>query len=312
VLELVDGPSLWDHTRAKGRLSAAEAIRLVSQVGEGLDFAHARGIVHRDVKPDNVLITSDGRAKLTDFGLVKDVRTGPSLTVTATVLGTPHFMAPEQFDDAKSVDRRCDVYGLAATLYLAVTGEAPFHAHGYLGIMRKKLSGDLTPPRQLAPGLNPRVEQALLRALSISPAQRPASCAEFSAELTATGPAEAEPVGVGGRVWAPAAAPRGGEARERRVTVRYPCALDGVFQPLGPGEERWQGKVCNLSAGGLCLLADRRFEPGTVLLLELQGSGTASTLLVRVLRALKEDPRRWAMGCHVSRTLAREEVRELL
>ena len=73
-------------------------------------------------------------------------------------------MAPEQFDDAKSADKRCDVYGLAATLYLAVTGEAPFHAHGYLGILRKKLSGELTSPRQLAPDLSAEAEQAILRA----------------------------------------------------------------------------------------------------------------------------------------------------
>jgi serine/threonine protein kinase len=314
VLELVDGPSLWDHARAKGRLSAAEAIRLITQVGAGLDFAHARGILHRDVKPDNVLITSDGRAKLTDFGLVKDVHTGPALTVTATVLGTPHFMAPEQFDDAKTADKRCDVYGLAVTLYLAVTGEAPFHAHGYLGIMRKKLSLDLTPPRKRAPDLSLQAEQALLRALSVSPAQRPSSCAEFSAELAAAGPVGSKCGSADGPplAQAPALTARGSEETERRVTVRYPCELDGVFQPIGKGEERWQGKVRDLSAGGVCLVAQRRFEPGTVLLLEIQGNGAESTLLVRVVHAHKESRKRWVMGCHVSRTLAREEVRELL
>src|SRR5205807_5663082 len=137
------------------------------------------------------------------------------------VLGTPHFMAPEQFDDAKSADRRCDVYGLAATLYLAVTGEAPFHAPGYLTIVRKKLAGELTPPRQLAPDLSPQAEQAIRRALSVSPAQRPACCAEFVDELTGTlvvvdkpRPADA-PAAVAG--------PRGSGASAQRVTVRYPC-----------------------------------------------------------------------------------------
>src|SRR5262249_7255985 len=149
-----------------------------TQIAEALDFAHGQGILHRDVKPDNVLVSANGIAKLTDFGLGKD-DTGPSLTVTATVLGTPHFMAPEQFDDAKSADKRCDVYGLAATLYMAVTGEAPFRAPGYLGIVRKKLRVDLTPPRQLAPDLSIEAEQAILRALSVSPAQRPGCCADF-------------------------------------------------------------------------------------------------------------------------------------
>jgi serine/threonine protein kinase len=314
VLELIDGPSLWDHARAKGRLPAAEAVGLIAQVAEALDFAHAQGIVHRDVKPDNVLISAGGVAKLTDFGLVKDMETGPSLTATATVLGTPHFMAPEQFDDAKTVDRRSDVYGLAATLYLAVTGEAPFHASGYLGIVRKKLSLDLKPPRKVASDLSVQAEQAILRALSVSPAQRPGTCKEFVAELKATVPVGDE----AGKPAEPSPTPpserRAATESERRVTVRYPCELNGVCQPIGEGEERWQGKVRDLSAGGLRLVMDRRFEPGTVLLVEVKGgSGAASsTLLVRVVRARKEGKDHWAHGCSVSRTLAREEVRELL
>jgi serine/threonine protein kinase len=316
VLELVDGPSLWDHARARGRLPAAEALRLIGQVAQALDYAHGRGMLHRDVKPDNVLVAADGHAKLTDFGLVKDLAGGPSLTVTATVLGTPHFMAPEQFDDAKSADKRCDVYGLAATLYLAVTGQAPFHANGYLSIVRKKMDRDLTPPRKLAPDLSVQAERAILRALSVSPAQRPESCTGFIAELARTDPIEDEVSAADEPAFPRPVADRRGRAdnAEQRVTVRYPCDLAGVCQPIGEGEEHWQGRVRDLSAGGLCLVMDRRFEPGTVLLVEVRGSGkgVASTLVVRVVHARRESRRRWAVGCRVSRILAREEVRDLL
>src|SRR5262249_47233758 len=130
VMEFVPGPSLWDHIEARGRLPEAEAVPLIAQVGHALDEAHARGLIHRDVKPDNILLTADGQAKLLDFGLVKDVEGGQNLTETRTALGTPYFMAPEQFQDAKKADRRCDVYGLAATLYMAVTGQVPYGARG--------------------------------------------------------------------------------------------------------------------------------------------------------------------------------------
>src|SRR5438045_4059541 len=98
----------------------------MGQVCEGLHRAHKQGMIHRDVKPDNILVTPGGVAKLTDLGLVKEVEGEMNLTRTGRGLGTPHFMAPEQFRNAKQADVRCDVYSLAATLYALVTGETPF------------------------------------------------------------------------------------------------------------------------------------------------------------------------------------------
>src|SRR5207237_8333244 len=109
-----------------GAIPEAESVRLIAQVCDGLQRAHKQGLVHRDVKPDNILITRDGVAKLTDMGLVKDVDADLNLTKTGRGLGTPHYMAPEQFRNAKGVDVRGDVYSLAATLYAAVTGVVPF------------------------------------------------------------------------------------------------------------------------------------------------------------------------------------------
>jgi serine/threonine protein kinase len=141
-------------------------------------------LIHRDVKPDNILLTTDGVAKLADLGLVKETETDLNLTRTGRGLGTPHFMAPEQFRNAKNADVRCDIYSLGATLYMMVTGELPFKSNGPLDAWMKKIQGDLTPPRSLIPTLSERVEWAILRAMSADPNLRPASCREFIEDLT--------------------------------------------------------------------------------------------------------------------------------
>src|SRR2546423_12082350 len=126
VMEFVDGESLGQRIERDGRLPEDEALRLITQVSRGLYRAPRQGVIHRDVKPDNILVGRDGQAKLTDLGLVKDAAEDYNLTRTGRGLGTPHFMAPEQFKNAKNVDKRCDVYSLGATLYMMVTGQTPF------------------------------------------------------------------------------------------------------------------------------------------------------------------------------------------
>jgi serine/threonine protein kinase len=187
VLELVDGESLGARIERQGPLPEDEAVRLVVQIGQALDAIHERGMVHRDVKPDNILLSTDGRARLTDLGLVKDAGTELNLTRTGRGLGTPHFMAPEQFRNAKQADPRYDVYGLAATLYMAVTGALPFAGCGPMDAYMRKLGEDLAPPRELVPGLSSRVDEAIRRAMSADPDKRPRSCAAFIADLTGSG-----------------------------------------------------------------------------------------------------------------------------
>src|SRR5205807_3579881 len=128
--------------------------------------------------------TADGQAKLTDLGLVKELDTDLNLTRTGRGLGTPHFMAPEQFRNAKNADARCDIYSLAATLYMTVTGELPFQSAGPLDAWMKKVKNEIAPPSQLMPELSQRVDWAIRRAMSPDPAQRPASCREFVEDLT--------------------------------------------------------------------------------------------------------------------------------
>ena len=184
VMEFVEGESLGQRLQRDGRISETEAIRIVAQVAQGLHRAHKMGLVHRDVKPDNVMVTPDGTAKLADLGLVKEVDTDLNLTRTGRGLGTPHFMAPEQFRNAKNADQRADIYSLGATLYMMVTGELPFKSSGPLDAWMKKMHNELTPPRKLVPGLSERVDWAIRRAMSADPEARPNSCREFVEDLT--------------------------------------------------------------------------------------------------------------------------------
>jgi len=184
VMEFVEGESLGQKLEREGKMPETEAIKVIAQVAQGLHRAHKQGLIHRDVKPDNILISPDGTAKLADLGLVKEAETDLNLTRTGRGLGTPHFMAPEQFRNAKGADVRCDVYSLGATLYVMVTGELPFKSSGPLDAWMKKIQNDLELPRELNPNLSERVNWAILRAMSADPEQRPKSCREFIEDLT--------------------------------------------------------------------------------------------------------------------------------
>lgn len=201
VMEFVDGESLGQKVERYGPMDEAEAVRIIAQVCDGLHRAHKQGLVHRDVKPDNILLTSSGVAKLTDMGLVKDVEGELNLTKTGRGLGTPHFMAPEQFRNAKNADVRCDIYSLGATLYMMLTAVVPFAKTSPLDCWLKKTKNDFEAPNRLNPRVSERVNRAILRSMSADPQRRPASCREFIEDLTgqpwtarADGPAPANVV----------------------------------------------------------------------------------------------------------------------
>ena len=184
VYELVEGLDLGQRLENAGRMPEEAAVRIVTQVAQALHYAHLRQVIHRDVKPDNILVLPDGRAKLTDFGLAKDYNNDLDLTRHASGLGTPHFMAPEQFASAKTATVRCDVYSLGATLYNALTGELPFDAAFGLAILGNK---EKDPPsvRKVVPEVSKRVDEAIRQALDKNPSKRPESCLDFFRLLTA-------------------------------------------------------------------------------------------------------------------------------
>ena len=304
VLEFVDGSNLGERIERAGRLPEAEAVRIATQVGEALHYAHQRLIVHRDVKPDNVLLGPDGWAKLADLGLAKDHDAEAHLTRHGIGLGTPNYMAPEQFSDAKNADRRCDVYSLGATLYAAVTGELPFRARGALSVLKKKLAGELVPPRKLVPGLSPHVEAAIVRAVDVNPQARQASCLEFVKELNGGSRARVQRVSPSART----------ARSERRATVRYPSGRGSSCRPLREDKDvRWEATVQDISADGVGLVLGRRFEPRTVLTLDLEATAEspARRLLVRVARVRRLVSRRWLLGCVFAARLGEEEVQAL-
>ncbi len=183
VMEYVEGENLGQRIDRQGRISEKEAIKIIAQIAQGLNKAHGQGLIHRDVKPDNILITPEGKAKLADMGLAKETETELNLTRTGRGLGTPQFMAPEQFRNAKNADARCDIYSLGATLYMALTGELPFKSCSPLDAWMKKVQNDFPPPRQLASHLSERVDWAIRRAMSADPKQRPNTCREFVEDL---------------------------------------------------------------------------------------------------------------------------------
>ena len=184
VMEFVDGENLGERIEREGCLAEDEAVRLIIQVAGALGEIHKQGMIHRDVKPDNILLTGDGQVKLTDLGLAKGGDTNLDLTRAGSGLGTPCFIAPEQFREAKYANQRCDLYALAATLYAAVTGQLPFGDCNLVDAWAKKLRNELPPPRQLVPTLSERVDWAIRRAMSADPSRRPASCREFVEDLT--------------------------------------------------------------------------------------------------------------------------------
>jgi serine/threonine protein kinase len=317
VMEFVDGPSLGERIARLGRLTEEEAVRVVCQVAEGLHLAHENNIIHRDVKPDNILLTSQGQAKLTDLGLAKNRASALELTLPRSGLGTPNFMAPEQFGDAKNADVLCDVYSLGATLYMAITGELPFRARSTLHTLKKKMRNELTAPIELVPTLNEQTDHAIRQALRADPQQRQADCLRFIASLTGGSSLSRAPQGQ--RItqpislWPPFGKPP--VVKERRVAVRYASGLETSCRPSGRVKEHtWLAVVQDISATGIGLLLNRRFEPGAILLVELQveGQGCRSTVLCRVVRLTKQAARKWSVGCTFVRRLGEGELKILL
>ena len=315
VMEFVDGPSLGDCIEQRGRLPEAEAVRILTQIAEGLHYAHQHRVIHRDVKPDNILLAPDGKARLTDLGLAKDWDADVQLDAPDAGLGTPNFMAPEQFSDAKYADVRCDVYSLGAYLYMALTGVVPFRAHGVMGVLKKKLNNDIVPPRQLVPVMSPWIESAVCRAMDLNPRGRPASCLEFLEELNGSGgTARANAVLPSSAVPGPKVSARS-RGKERRAAVRYASGKDCPCQALSSEKDvRWAAEVRDVSGDGVGLVMNRRFEPRTVLTLEIPGKGQAAAhrLLIRVVRVQPLAKRRWLIGCIFARRLGEEEVQTIM
>ncbi len=184
VFEHVSGETLKDVVLREGRLPIRRAVELALEVAIALQFAHERGLVHRDVKPQNVLLNGDGRAKVTDFGIAREVDVEQSMTQTGTVLGTSHYLAPEQAR-GETVDEKSDVYALGAVLFELLTGEVPFPGDNFVTVAMKQIHEQPHDVRELRLDVPPRVAAAVARALEKDPARRFPTMRDFANELKA-------------------------------------------------------------------------------------------------------------------------------
>ena len=192
VMPYVAGETLRARLEREGQLPVADAVRLATQVADALEHAHQQGVVHRDVKPENVLL-QEGHALVADFGIALAVTKagGQRMTQTGLSLGTPQYMAPEQAMGERTIDARADVYALGAVTYETLAGEPPFTGPSAQAILAKLLTETPRAPTALRRTVPPHVEAAVLRALEKLPADRFASAADFAAALErpTTGPA---------------------------------------------------------------------------------------------------------------------------
>jgi len=182
VFELIDGENLKELVNRAGPLPARRAVELAIAVADGLAFAHEHGLVHRDVKPQNVLLNGDGEAKVTDFGIARSLDVEHGVTQTGTVLGTSNYLSPEQAS-GKQVTPATDVYSLGVVLYELLTAELPFPGENFVAVAMKHLNEPVPDILERRPDLPVRLAAAIERAMEKDPARRFTSMGELAAEL---------------------------------------------------------------------------------------------------------------------------------
>ncbi|MCS7283022.1 MAG: serine/threonine protein kinase, partial [Anaerolineae bacterium] len=222
VMDFVEGQSLADLIGQHGALPENQVLGWTAQLLDALAYCHSKGIIHRDIKPQNVIIRPDGRAVLVDFGLVKlwDPR-DPRTRTAMRGMGTPEYAPPEQYEMAAGhTDPRSDIYSLGATLYHALTGQAPITA-----TLRMADPHQFYPPRVLNPRITPRTEQAILKAMELNRGLRWSSAAEMAQALGLPVPAwQPTPERM------PTAPTKPKEERTKRMPVTGP-GVAGVSAP---------------------------------------------------------------------------------
>ena len=179
VMELVQGITLKNYIDMKGKLDIREALNISVQIASGLSAAHENRIIHRDIKPQNIIMSRDGKVKVTDFGIAK---VADSTTVTTTAAGTVHYISPEQARGGYS-DERSDIYSLGITMYEMVTGRVPFEGETNVAVALMHIQSEITPPRQLEPSIPVSFEKIILKCTQKKPERRYASARELIADL---------------------------------------------------------------------------------------------------------------------------------
>jgi serine/threonine-protein kinase len=179
VMELCEGITLKEYIRRKGKLEIYETINIAIQIANGIQAAHDRGIIHRDIKPQNVIITTDGKAKVTDFGIAKAVS---SQTITASTVGSVHYISPEQARGSYC-DGRSDIYSLGITIYEMLTGRVPFDGDSTVAVALLHIQGEMIPPSTYEPMIPVSLEKIVMKCTQKRPEERYASAIDLIADL---------------------------------------------------------------------------------------------------------------------------------
>jgi serine/threonine protein kinase len=247
--------------------------------------------------------------KLTDFGLAKDLNNDHDVTRPASGLGTPHFMAPEQYENAKSAGPASDIYALAATLYAAVTGTVPFDACQSLLSLSKKLCGEAPSPRQIAPTLSEHLDRAVRLALDPNPRKRPSTSLKFARMLAGRVMFDAGKKSGPIRVNAKQSTDRRSTTRQNRSHGTVCVVLNGSHSRRAEENDEWLAIVKDLSNTGVGLLLARRFEPGTQMMIPLERcDGGTVDRWIEVVRVKPDQFGHWFHGCKLMQTLSDQEL----
>ena len=305
VMEYIDGPSLAQILKIHARLSEHDALAIILRTAEAVTYLHQKQIVHRDIKPANIILNSTGDAKLADLGLIKNMESLSRLTRSNIGLGTIQFASPEQFDDARDADPRSDIYSLAATMYVLLTGIPPFGKGSMLHVLNRKLQNQFDTPASRVPGLSPAVDMAIRLGLHADRDKRPSSVTDFiapmleiqkgcrvavaqTAALAAT--PKLEPSDIPGEK---------SDSKERRGGIRYAVEVEAKCRAAANvGGQHWPAWIVDVSNNGLCLRMPRRFEVGSGLEISFALDGdTSNTQLAHVRWVKAAESKSWLLGC---------------
>lgn len=186
IMEYVEGKTLKEYIQERGKLSIDESVKFAVAIAEGLEHAHAMGIVHCDIKPHNMLITKSGRLKVTDFGIARAVNSQNTMMYTNSVMGSAHYLSPEQAS-GKAIDGSTDIYSLGVVLYEMLTGRVPYEGDTPIAVALKHVKDKLVPPTRYNPSIPPLLESVVMKALQKRPEDRYRSVAEMIGDLRMSG-----------------------------------------------------------------------------------------------------------------------------
>ena len=189
AMEFIDGDTLQKWLSRLDRFSVPDALAIILDCARALEYAHQEGIIHRDIKPDNVLIDRHGTVKVADFGMVKTHNEVlDSLTQTGHAVGTPWYMPLEQAKMAKDADGRCDIYALGCMLYCLLTGNPPFAGQTIVDVIQAKEVGTFPPARSVNPEVPERLDLIIAKMAAKLPGNRYQTCTELIKNLESLGP----------------------------------------------------------------------------------------------------------------------------